>query len=94
MNNTATIQIRIDSKTKERARKNYAEMGMDLSTVMRVFLTQSAKDKGFPYRMFSYDNVSDTRKRALIREAEYAFKHGKRYENTKEMFDEILGREK
>lgn len=88
-----TLQIRIDGKIKEKARKHYEEMGMDLSTALRVFLTQSANDKGFPYRVFSYDNVSDARKRALVREAEYALKHGKRYDSVEEAHRDILGKD-
>ena len=39
------IQIRIDDELKEEAVKLFNELGLDLSTAIRLFLKQSIDDK-------------------------------------------------
>ena len=50
--NTAdtTIQIRIDKKTKENARKVFAKIGMDMSTAIKLFLNQAERTKSLPIK--------------------------------------------
>ena len=88
----STLQVRIDKKTKERARQAFRAAGIDLSSGMRLFLTHVGNTGVVPHEMFTYDNAPDSFKKKLVREAAYALKHGKSYSSTKEMFDDILGR--
>lgn len=46
---TTTVQIRIDAKTKALAQKAFKDMGMDLSSGVKIFLTEVAKEKTFPF---------------------------------------------
>ena len=86
-----TLQIRVDSKTKERARKAFRASGIDLSSGVRLLLTHIGRTGEVPQQIFTYDNAPASFMKQLVREADYTYKHGKRYENVKEMFDEILG---
>jgi addiction module RelB/DinJ family antitoxin len=70
MNNT-TLQIRIDKRVKERARKAFAKRGLDMSSGVKLMLTQVANADA-PER-------SRAHIRALEREAAYTKKHGKAY---------------
>jgi len=88
MSNTQTVQIRIDEKTKLAAQKTFKKMGMDMSSGVKIFLTQVVKDQCFPF-------VPSTKKTIALRkewdkEAAEALKNGKRYTSTKEMMDAIL----
>ena len=88
-----TLQVRIDKKTKEKARKAFRASGIDLSSGLRLFLTHIGRTGHVPQDMFTYDNVPDSFKKKLVREAAYALKHGKRYTDVRAMHREILGEE-
>ena len=49
MSQQSTIQIRIDKKTKEEAKENLAELGLDLSTAIKTFLKQVNIRKEMPF---------------------------------------------
>lgn len=62
-------------------------MGIDLSSGVKMFLSQVAKDQCMPF-------VPSTKKTIAIRkrwdkELAWVMKHGKGYTSTKEMFDDI-----
>lgn len=45
------IQIRIDEELKEEAIKLFNELGLDLSTAIRLFLKKSVDDKKIPFKL-------------------------------------------
>ena len=49
MSDTATISFRTDPAIKREARELYADMGMDLSTAINIFLRQSIRENGMPF---------------------------------------------
>lgn len=88
--NNETVQIRIDQKTKLAAQKAFKSMGMDMSSGVKMFLTQVVKDQCFPF-------VPSTKKTIALRkkwdkEVADALKNGKRYASAKEMHEDILGK--
>ena len=44
-----TLNIRIDGKVKEEARRTLASLGMDTSTAVKIFLNQVIADQGLPF---------------------------------------------
>jgi DNA-damage-inducible protein J len=44
-----TIQVRIDEKTKQKAKKVFADMGLSLSSGIRLYLSRVAKDGNIPF---------------------------------------------
>lgn len=46
----ATLQIRLDDELKEKAQTVAADMGMELSSAIRIFLAQMVKENGLPFR--------------------------------------------
>ena len=44
MSDTATISFRTDPAIKREAKELYADMGMDLSTAINIFLRQSIRE--------------------------------------------------
>ncbi len=51
MRNDSQIQVRIDSKTKNDAKKLYDKIGLDLSTVLKLTLKQSLLVGGLPFEI-------------------------------------------
>ena len=85
-----TLQTRIDAKLKKDAKKALESMGLDLSTGVKLFLTQVVRTQSIPFEMFTYDNIPEAKKKTLVREAKYALKHGKNYKTAKALRDDIL----
>ena len=50
MNNTS-MTIRTDKDIKTQVQKIYADLGIDLSTAVNVFLRQSIQHNGFPFEV-------------------------------------------
>ena len=44
-----TMNIRVDSDIKNNAKKIFAELGMDLTTAVNIFLRQSIREHGMPF---------------------------------------------
>ena len=45
------LQLRIDEKLKQEATEIYSQLGLDLPTAIRIFLTRSVQMKGIPFSM-------------------------------------------
>jgi DNA-damage-inducible protein J len=88
---TTTLQIRIDKKTKDAAQKTFRAMGLDMSSGVKLYLTQVMHSKSIPFPVFSFDYLPREKKLQLIKEAKYALKHGKRYATIAEAHRDILG---
>ena len=46
-----TMNIRVDSDIKNNAKKIFAELGMDLTTAVNIFLRQSIREHGMPFQL-------------------------------------------
>ena len=76
-----TLNVRIEEKTKIAASKALASIGLDLSTGVKIFLTQVVTEQGLPF--------TPTKNLAALRarwdaEVAVAIKSGKRYKNGKD----------
>jgi DNA-damage-inducible protein J len=87
---TTTLQIRIDEKIKARAQRALKGMGLDMSSGVKLFLTQVGNTGEIPFRILSADNLSESKKQKLVAEAEVALKSGKSYRSAKEAHEDIL----
>ena len=87
---TTTLQTRIDTKLKKEAKKALEAMGLDMSTGIKMFLTQVVRTNSIPFSITSVDELSVKEKRILLAETAEALKHGKGYKNAKDLHREIL----
>ena len=85
-----TLQTRIDPKLKADAKKALESVGLDLSTGIKLFLTQVVRTQSIPFEIFTADNFSEEKKQMLIRESKQALKSGKRYKTAQEAHADIL----
>ena len=82
----ATLTVRIDEKTKAKANKTFAKLGLDMSGAIKIFLNQVIKEDGLPFTPTNNDAVIKAR---WDREVAHALKHGKRYTTAQELLDDI-----
>jgi DNA-damage-inducible protein J len=85
-----TLQIRIDSKTKSSAQKVFKELGLDMSTGVKVFLQQVVNTDSIPFPLRTANGFTVEKERKILAETAHGVKHNKRYATTKEMFRDIL----
>ena len=50
------IQVRIDKEDKDKASKIFEELGIDISTAVRMFLKKSIKVNGLPFAVNDIDD--------------------------------------
>lgn len=79
MNTQDTIQIRIDSKTKKAARKTLDGLGLDMSSAIKLFLTNVINRKGIPLDLRTENGFTLAQEQALIAETELAKESSQRF---------------
>lgn len=59
------VQVRIEEELKEEVIKLFNELGLDLSTAIRLFLKKSVEDKKLPFKLKvkEHDNFKDVKYR-------------------------------
>ena len=85
-----TIQIRVDKKMKKEASKAFKEMGLDISSGVKLFLHQVVKSQTIPFPIRTANGFTVEQEGQMIRETKEALKSGKSYKTAKELFDDIL----
>jgi len=83
---TTTVQLRIDSATKAQAQKILEKLGLDLSSGIKLFLTQVVRTKSIPFVARTENGYTPAEERQMIKETEWAIKHGKGYKSVDELF--------
>lgn len=82
-----TLNVRIEEKTKRAASKALRDVGLDLSSGVKIFLKQVVVEKGLPFKP---TKRSPKEIRAQWdREVAEALKSGKRYKTAKELFEDL-----
>ena len=92
----AIIQVRVDESLKEQAMSLFDELGIDISTAIRVFLKKCVNENGIPFLLNCECNTpteKETRK-ILDRMADISEKNGNSNMSLDEINEEIrLARE-
>ncbi|MBD3270115.1 type II toxin-antitoxin system RelB/DinJ family antitoxin [Candidatus Peregrinibacteria bacterium] len=70
------IQIRIDQKTKEAARKELKKLGLDMSSAVKLYLHQIIIHKGIPFRIVTENGLTPAEEKAILKASKEA-KNGK-----------------
>ena len=88
---TSNMNIRMDKDVKERAQYVFAQLGMDMTTAVNVFLRQVIRSNGFPFEL-RLDTPNEETMEAL-REVQEMKKDpfiGKSYTDVDNMMKELL----
>ena len=63
----SNIQIRINKKDKEDARKIFDKLGLDMSSAIKIFLKQTTLHKGLPFLLTTENGLTLNEEEAIIR---------------------------
>ena len=89
METQTTIQIRIDAKTKKAARKTLDELGIDMSSAVKLFLTNVINRQGIPLDLRTENGFTLAQEQALILETELAKKSGRRFATVDALMNDL-----
>ena len=86
-----STNVSIDADIKKQAQELFAELGMDLSTAINVFLRQALRQHSIPFEITADNPNKETRE--AIAEVQRMKKDptiGKAYDDVDAMFEELL----
>lgn len=88
--NSEQIQIRIDSKTKNEAKLILDNLGMDMSSAIKIFFRQIINTKNFPCEIRD-ENGFTLRNAEILREASVSAKNSdKIFKKSSDLINDIL----
>ena len=61
-----------------------------MSSGINLFLSQVVNTESIPFEPRTENGFTIKREKQYLREEKYAMKHGKRYNNAKELFKDLL----
>ena len=85
-----TIQIRVDEKTKRAASLALKDMGLDISSGVKLFLHQVVKSQTIPFPIRTANGFTPFQEKRMVRETKEALRSGKSYTSIEELHSVIL----
>ena len=86
----STIQVRIDAKTKKQAKKTLNDIGIDMSSAIKLFLRNVVITQSIPLSLRTENGFTIAQEEEILRETEHALRHGKRHRSAEELHRSIL----
>lgn len=84
----SNIQIRIDEKEKQIVKKIFNEIGLDMSSAIKLFLRQATLRKGLPFLLLTENGLTLEEENAIIRDGSEA-KKGKNVSSSMNRKDAV-----
>ncbi|MBE6965578.1 MAG: type II toxin-antitoxin system RelB/DinJ family antitoxin [Ruminococcaceae bacterium] len=87
---TANMSIRMDTELKKQAEAMLADMGLNMTTAMNMFLRQVVRQGKIPFEIAT--DIPNAETLAAIKEMDDMISGripAKRYSSTKELFEEL-----
>lgn len=85
-----TIQIRTQEKVKKDAQIILAELGLDMSTAINMYLVQIAKQGGIPFVVLTENGMTMKAEREILNASKQARNSKETYSNAQELHDAIM----
>ena len=83
-----STNISLDANLKKQSQALLADLGLDLTTAVTIFLKQMLREQGIPFRITR--NVPNEETIAAMNEAREIAAHPENYQ-TYESFDDLIG---
>ncbi len=90
VNAQTTIQIRVKESLKNKASKVFKNIGLDLSSGIKIFLAEVANNEAIPFCPATPKGKKLLHYKLYKKEIAEAEENGKRFDSAKEMLDDIL----
>ena len=90
ISNSTNLNIRVDSKLKKEADELFKRLGLNMSSAINVFLSQSVREQAIPFEI--REDTSNKDLLSALKEAKKMSKNPqnyKWYDNTKELFEDL-----
>ena len=87
-----TLQIRIDEKTKKQARKVFKNMGLDMSSGVKLFLQRVVNTEALPFEVITKNGYTRAQEQTMLEETKQALERPKGYRSARSLHKDILGR--
>lgn len=84
--NNTQLQIRIDSKTKNEAKKVFENFGLDLSTAVKMMFKQAIFTKRIPFEIRDENGFTAKFRDELDKAIKDAESSSESYQSTEELF--------
>ncbi len=84
---TTSMSIRVDNDIKEKAKKVFNALGLDMSTAVNVFLRRSVIENGLPFELTL--DVPNRETKKVLQDAKKGVGMSKTFSSTKELFNEL-----
>lgn len=68
----AIVQVRIDDPLKKAAQKILADVGLDLSSAIKIYLKKIVARKGIPFEVITENGLTPRQEKAILKAAEEA----------------------
>ena len=86
-----STNVSIDADIKKQAQELFAELGMDLSTAINIFIRQALRQHSIPFEITADIPNKETREAiAEVRRMKKDPTIGKAYDDVDDMFEELL----
>ena len=87
--NTVAMNVRVDKELKEQATELYNDLGISLSSAINMFLRQSVRENGLPFKPQRTRRKSEIE--LAVEEADQIMRdpNAKTYNNFQEVLDEL-----
>ena len=82
---SSIINVRVDSATKKAAQRTLQEIGLDLSSGIKLFLRNVVITKSVPLNLRTENGYTVAFEQEMLKEIAWAKKYGKRYKTVEEM---------
>jgi len=88
---TTSMNIRMDSSIKRDAQQIFAELGMDMTTAVNIFLRQAIRQRGLPFEVkLDTPNADTLDALEEVRQMKQNPEFGKTYTDVDVMMKELL----
>ena len=90
---TTTLSIRLDTKLKKDSQKVFKDLGLDISSATKLFLTQVVNRKAIPFEIRTVNGFTPAFEQEILADLADLKKNKhkyKAYTSAKELMDDIL----
>lgn len=85
-----TLQVRIDKKTKSEAQKVFKDMGIDMSSGIKLFLSRVVNTGSIPFIPITKNGFTAKKEAHILKEIIEAKKTERVYSSVDEAFKDVL----
>ncbi len=86
MSKSSNIIVRVDSELKQQSEELFKEMGMNMSMAINIFLKQSIKEQGIPFKITNNPNKKTIK---TIKKANQGKNLSNNFTNMEDLFEDL-----